>query len=197
MKSRVVTAIAGKALEAGLLVKEGAAEADVQLSTKSALTSNSSIGEMVARALQVRGVDIQRTNTAKDVGIGVASGSRRTTKVQVERLRKGSGRADGINSLAKQDARAHSLICTGLGPQQSYGLTVQGASPSMVDQLRKNFKKATQMGHTRSCLTSTLAWVVGIAKDPFVTTKVNQIKDWTDIWVNASPDDQQRIRRQC
>ena len=60
--------------------------------------------------------------------------------------------------------------------------------------MRKDMKKASHLGGTASCLTSTLAWLFGQFKDPAVALKVEQLSHWFDIWQYSSQGERKRIR---
>ena len=90
--------------------------------------------------------------------------------------------------------KAHKLGTTGTHPQQAYGHTVQGAATSQVHKMRSNLKLGTKFGHTKSCLTTTLAWVYGSSKDPAVSTKIDQIALWIDLWQSYDQHTRSRVR---
>ena len=55
-------------------------------------------------------------------------------------------------------------------------------------------KLGTVLGHTQACLTTTLAWTLGPKGDPALTIPVSQLSDWQDLWCQADPALQERIR---
>ncbi len=55
-------------------------------------------------------------------------------------------------------------------------------------------KGATTLGGTQSCLTTTLEWIFGIGKDPFVTIGADQLGQWIDLWFACKEDRRARIR---
>ena len=183
------------AIEVGRLVKKGTIEADLILSEKSNLTSNcKDIAKAVVQLLNGENIQITLANTAVDVGIEVSAGTRRCVATQNTRIRKGGARAANIKKLVAIDSRALKLAPTGVAPQQGYGHEAQGSAPSQVTLMRRNMKRATPMGNSHSCLTTTIEWYYGLGKDPFVSTGADQIGQWFDLWSKCDDDKTKRIR---
>jgi hypothetical protein len=137
-----------KALEVGRAVQAGIQALDLQLADKSVATTNNSIGNLVVNQLAASGIDIKIAASADDVGIETAAGNRRCAKSQNKRISKAKVRSARNGELAKINASAHKLGPSGTLPQQSYGHTVQGASPSQVKAMRRNMKLGTNLANT-------------------------------------------------
>ncbi len=80
------------------------------------------------------------------------------------------------------NTKAHCLGMTGTHKQQSYGHIAQGASETQVRKMRRNLKAGTNLGRTQSCLSTALAWIYGSSYDPEVSTRVEQVAYWIDVW---------------
>ncbi len=83
---------------------------------------------------------------------------------------------------------------TGTHKQQSYGHIAQGASETQVRKMRRNLKAGTNLGRTQSCLSTTLAWIYGSSYDPEVSTRVEQVAYWIDVWKTFGENKKKRIR---
>ncbi len=125
-------------IKIGRHVKEGVEDIDASLSDKSILLSNHRVGSLVVTALNNQGIQISSAKTGDDLGVETAAGTRRVAASQYKRISKGHKRSVRNQVLSKVNAQAHKLGLTGTHPQQSYGHTAQGASPSQVSSMRHN-----------------------------------------------------------
>jgi hypothetical protein len=182
------------AIKVGKAVDQGMRKLDLFLADKSCIVSNCSLGKVVADELFKEGIPISYKKASDDLGLEVAAGTRRCAKTQLKRIGKGLWRSKGVRVLSKFTRKAHKLISTGIGPQQSYGHASQGASPDMVRRMRKNYKDATHLGGTRACTTTLLAWYLGKWKDPSISIRAEQVATWIDIWRSADAALQDRLR---
>jgi len=92
------------------------------------------VAEALTRKLKV---PIRAEYRAVDLGIEIAGGARRVGKQQRARLAKCCKRSKRIGRSAQRNRRAGKLFGTGAYPQGSYGITAQGASPTMLNDTRR------------------------------------------------------------
>jgi hypothetical protein len=114
--------------------------------------------------------------------------------LQDGRIVKAKARAEAVHRLTKINKAASKLTPTGVAPMQDYGLVAQGASPSQVTKLRKNIRRGTHLGDSRGCVTSIIAWIFDSKVDPWVSTGVNQIASWIDLWTSRDRATQEETR---
>ncbi len=166
----------------GKVLKQGIQDIDVVLSTKSKALSNCNIVHAITKQLACNGLVIKAAQTADDLGIETAAGTRRVAATLNARIRKGNARGKRNGLLAKSNAKAHKLGPTGTQPMQSYGHAAQGASNTQVREMRHNIKVGTNLGATCACTTTTLAWYYGDFVDPYISIRVEQLAHWIDLW---------------
>ncbi len=199
--SQVVTARSGPELRSALVaigtaVGEEVAALDLKLSAKSVLLPRGDPEvELAAKTINAGGICIRTAASGEDLGVQCTGGRRRATGTLRRRITTTAVKAQRLHRLARRNKAAAKLARPGLGPKQSYGHQAMGASPSLVALMRKNFRRASHLGHTRGCTTSTIWWTFSPAADPAIRIPLEQISEWIDLWLAASPQLRQRIRR--
>ena len=183
-----------KAIEVGQAVNKGIKELDLRLADKSVLTCNDKrLGAAIATKLKSLEIPVSAVAAAEDLGIETAAGARRCAKAANKRVGKAAKRGKRTGQLARINSRAKALGLTGTHKQQCYGHTAQGASKTQTQAMRRNLKSCTPLGHTQSCLTTTLAWYYGAPQDPEVSLKVEQVAQWIDDWKTFDAAKRKRI----
>ncbi len=198
--SQVVTARTGWSLQLacvalGEAVLEEASDADVRLSAKSVLLpAGDPYVEAAALALRAKGVRIRTAKAADDLGIQCAAGRRRTTATIQKRMRTAAVKAERLHRLAKRNRTAEKLARPALGSTQSYGHQAQGVARTMMQAMRRTFRRSSHLGHVAGCTTTTIWWSFGAGADPAVRLPMEQIGEWIDIWMGSGPVLRRRIR---
>ncbi len=200
--SQVVTAdckykLRDAGISIGRMVRDQAAELGIKLSGKSVLLpAGDADVEAIADKLQKEGVPIRTARVAEDLGVQCSAGRRRNTAALKKRIKNTAKKVDRLHHLMRKNGRAARLGQPGLGPKQSYGHQAQGASPSLLASMRRNFKRSARVGRAMGCTTTTIWWTYGRGADPAVRVPLEQIGVWHDLWVNADVALRKRIRRQ-
>ena len=89
---------------------------------------------------------------------------------------------------------ALTLITTGISPQH-YGHQVLGASVAQTREMRGNLKGGTQYAGTNSCVTSTLAWLLGPTADPEIKIPTEQLDIWVQTWAAIDATERKETRK--
>ena len=84
------------------------------------------------------------------------AGNERTTAKQSERLKAGGARAKRIAILAKRRRKARRLAFTSFKLVQSYAHTVNGLSPSQLNEARSNLATAIGIKGAGACSTTAI-----------------------------------------
>ena len=61
--------------------------------------------------------------------------------------------------------------------------------------MRVNIKRATHLGGTGACTTTTIAWLFGPVADPGVKNVCEQLDMWVTTWAKLDPTDRRETRR--
>ena len=118
---------------------------------------------------------------AKDLGVDIAAGRRRTVRVLRARFSTFQRRVVRIRRMARASHRARALYHQAQ-PQATWGQEVMGLSPTMLQALRRCAMRATGLNLAGMSTTATLACVHGWRKDPASTTVLSQVVAWVNAW---------------
>ncbi len=109
---------------------EGGCKMAISTTKSAVVASVARIGHEVAHALRQYGVAHRRV--LKSLGVGIAAGVRRTTRVMQVRLHALRARAQRIRRLRRSRVNATRLFSTGGAAVAEYGLPVTGISDSSL-----------------------------------------------------------------
>ena len=128
--------------------------------------------ESLKRKLSDRGLAFNDAVTAKDLGIGVTTGRRRTTVVAVSRLRKCHKRMVKAKQLNKWSKGKASRMFTGsLYPARTYGVEAAGFSHAALRNLRSSAAALSPHSCNGSCTTTCIAIGYRDGWDPAVRVR--------------------------
>ena len=159
--------------------------AGFNISCKSVLVaSNARLKNNIHKKLRRVGICIDKDETAKDLGVDAAAGSRRTTREQQKRILKARRRGVKVRWLMKRSLRARKLQSSNLWPAMAYGVSGMGAAPTTVQKMRSTTALAMGGGNG-GCVTTTIALEIGQLNDPAIKSRAITIADWVRLWCEA------------
>jgi hypothetical protein len=144
-------------LESARLLAHHTEKLQLVISTKSVIIPDDHISREVVAVLTKEGIPIRTTNTGEDLGIGTTGAVRRTASTLNTRLAKATKRARRVNCLTKHSKEAKKLYATGVKPQQTYGMTAAGISPTTTRTMRRHMATCAGGAPTGACLRTFVA----------------------------------------
>ncbi len=133
-------------VEAGRLLCEGVVGLGLKLSVGKCkvLASSTAAGKTVAEGLAQWGVQV--ASQAKALGVGVAAGARRATKVQQNRWRALCARLRRLAILLREKVSVAKLFRTGITASFEYGDDVTGVATTVLEARRRTVAAAVSGG---------------------------------------------------
>ena len=171
-----------------------------ELSDKSQLVGNSS--KLVERAYTLMrrhdfcGVPTRKLRAAhtKDLGVTTTGGHKRSTVTVRKRIGKASQRARRVGAHARELRSNCKLFNAGAYRQATYGITAVGASPPLMNALRKAAANSTGILNAGRDTSTLIGLTLGRDADPYTKLRLDQFRSWARI-LRLNPDLHERITR--
>ena len=129
---------------------------------KSLIVSNrKSLAKRVRRTLRVNDLHIPVADTARDLGIDVAGGSRRRRSTRNQRLRAAGRRGGKVRLLVRKNRRAARLYTAGILPSIADGVEQYGLSPADLKQFRSTAAACPGVSGHQVCPVTVIEIILG------------------------------------
>ena len=175
--------VARRIVHAATAFKRASAHAHLTISGKSVvIASHSKLATFIVKQLHKEGCAVSTCSAARDLGIQLICGKRRTTLIQRQRLHKAATRSARIVRLSKLTKVARKLVNTGYKPQATWGNVVTGYAPSTIAKVRALYARMTGVNHGSQCTSTLIALAYGYGKDPTVMFTVEAVVTWIKLW---------------
>ena len=115
------------------------------------------LAQLIQNELATSGLILKHNQAARDLGIDVTMGTRRSTKISSTRFRRGMIRAKKVKQLAMVNRAAARLAWTGVRPQATWGHQACGMSPSAIRSLKAMLGSSTEVRKVGGCTTTAIA----------------------------------------
>ena len=147
----------------GIKFSQAIAGLHLQLSPKSVIVASSfKLSKWIQAELRQYGISVQVARTARDLGVCLNPGSRRSTAgIQAKRLVSARSRLLRTGRLVRAVRGARKLVTTGSFPQALWGHVSQGIAPTVVDRFRTSVAAATGICQASRCKTTAIALAFG------------------------------------
>ena len=167
----------GALVRGGIKFSQAIAGLHLQVSPKSVIVAFSfKLSKWIQSELRQYGVSVQVARTARDLGVCLNPGSRRSTVgIQAKRLVSAKGRLLRTGRLVRAIRCARELVTTGSFPQALWGHVSQGIAPTVVDRFRTSVAAATGICQAGRCKTTAIALAFGQESDPAVKVTREQV----------------------
>ena len=171
--------VVGTLVPAAVELAQGLQALGCKISDKSVIVARTKATRVtIQRRLRRQGLRLTTAARAKDLGVGMAGGSRRCTNYLRARIVKAKGRITRIKTLQRANKKACRMHNTGAWPQATYGKEAMGLAPGTVRSLRA-MAAATVSGNAAGKCATTLIWLaLGPDNDPAVRAAVDQVRMW-------------------
>ena len=116
----------------------------------------------------------------KDLGLDT-HGTRRSTRVQQERVRRAAQRAKGIRAVLQADKGARALVGTAFKPAALWGLEGPGLAPTTLKKLKALVVGMSTAKYPGGCATSAIRIGLGEAADPALHGRLQLFREWLHV----------------
>ena len=138
-----------------------------------------------ALAVQIRkrqGVKVTVAQAGRDLGVTNAPTRRRCTSIQNSRLTKAKAKLGKIARYTKAVRAARRLVTAGAMPQALWGCGAIGLAPTVIKDLRTSMATASGITAAGRCPITAVAIAYGQYADPEISSAVEQIRLWLELW---------------
>ena len=174
------------AVFAALSFCSGMAAIKLSVSPKSAvLSTDPRVARLIVRLISKHaGVHVRSATGERDLGVwnSVSRSRKNCTVMQSKRLKKAAARFKKVAGLTRAVRAARKLAHTGALPAALWGSITIGVSPTSLSHLRSQFAAATGIAGRGRCATTAIAISAGPNGDPGITTVVDQLSLYIDLW---------------
>jgi len=168
----------------------GARRLGLRLSTKTVASFNQKGMAEELLSLLPEDCKVSVNQTAKNLGLGTASGVKRTMNVQKSRLTKMAKRLHRTKGLVQPTKACRPMVWVACKSQGTWGHQGQGMGPTMLTTLRQQFAKAAMLRKSGGCTTNAYGLTVGHGKDPTIAIRIELITAWCDVTITDAVTDE-------